>query len=1517
MCLFTHFAAGALVGGATGNVGLAVIAGLVSHLPLDALPHYDFPDWRVELLGGLVALAVLLLFPFATWPAVAGGLAGMVPDLENLLQKLGRLSRRRFVFPSHTGLIPHGPEVGRGNLAWQAVLAVGCFLGLALISPAPASARPGEPVGGRAGDAPQAVIDMPEATLLSSETAATRLQVRFPVRQAPEDWRLVDPGRIEWTLKGTEPVDAEGNPLPIPPAHLVNVAVPTERAVGVRVVAFSWWREPARPVDPASLVEVSPPAIFRGVPLVTLAVNPETAGGGVLAAVTVEIQHAPAGRPAEFLRAAADRSGGSRTRLLVPANVLNQDLFRALRSGARAWWAARPTRADLSPHPFELTGNWVRLEVTETGIYRLTGNQLSWLGVSTGAVDPEKLRLFKGGGLPLDTDPEVPDSLQSDRIGLNEVAILVRDGGDGWDIGDDLVFYGFGTDAWRDRLDSDSLPLDHFEHPFASRGVYWLTWQGYGTPDPLPGEPRRVAAAPAPALGAPTVTEFQTRLHLETSGIDDAGTVQDNWLWDNAIYGTRTFSFQVPAAAAGRQAFFVIDTRSIVKRRFGIASYVNQAAGWLNNDSANATHITWTAGQQQDSLRVRVTGWSEDIHSGHNQITLQNNNQPDDDGVTLALALDSFDVLYWAPLTKGAGQLPVVHWGHQVAAPGEEVDLLVAIDDPAADPIHCWDVTRPDSALGLAGTQSGGPEHSLTLGLVRDPTQDRHLVVFNESDLRDVPDRDLHLVTSVRTTVPAAHYVVIHDPRFAAAGQNLALLRSTLLPGVDAYTEPVAVAVSEEEIYDNFSGGQKDPLALRNFLRWLARERPTGPEDPELLFVCFIGDASRDFRNYMGNDPGMQLYDFVPTTLRTRFPLNPHRVGYDTDPYSTDDGLVSFEAPSPTLPLDIPDLATGRLPVSSGSEALAAVERLTAYATAPESGLWRNRLVMVADDLMTPSGPESGGHMRQAEALVDNYIPVNLDVVKLYLADYESPPGTNNKPGARLEAKRLLNEGTTIFHYIGHGSNNVLADEQVMLIDDIYGLGNGQRRGVFLAFSCDVGIYDSPFTQSMAEVFVSQPNGGAIAAICASQVSWSSYNNALSDYFYENLFQGAATSDTIAVGDALLLAKVDMGLYHPSLPWLQNSQRYCLLGDPALLLPHPVTGLVFGAGNPDTLHAGILENVVVDLAGSGIAPGTGVTYDLRVEESRHLLSASNDHWTVYYWLPGSAIFRGSGPATQEPLRIPFKVPTGLNTGEEGRIRVIVETAAGSWSAAGLVPVVQSDIGEVEDETGPEITLSFANGDTVVPAGSLLHAAILDTSGIAIHGTYPRDRIRYAIFPRGGIPEIWIEVQDAFEFDPGSYTTGQVSVSLPADLADGPYVARMHARDMAPTLTNGNVGWDTLSFYVGDEAPSLHETTVTVFPNPTSGPCRLLIYLDNDFGAEAGPYRFRWSIFTLAGKRIVRLPRGESLECPGPGGYAIPWDGLDQQGDEIANGVYLFVLRGSWTGNEGRDFRYTGKLVIMK
>lgn len=1165
---------------------------------------------------------------------------------------------------------------------------------------------------------------------------------------------------------------------------------------------------------------------------------------------------------------------------LAAALILNRDLHAGLATGATRLRAHRQQEASKAraPHPFGLTPRWVRLEVDETAVYSLSGYDLSLLGVSPADVESGTLRLYRGHPTPQPRDPAVAGSWMDDWIGLGEVAVQVRDEDGVWDSGDRLLFYGFGGDVWADRIHPAHGPLVHHEHPYHAGGVYWLTWEPRGGISPLPGEPRRIGPpASATPSGAPPVTLHRARLHLERSFEDVTGRVADNWAWDARILTQRDFAFDLGAVTADSAALFVIDVRCFATR-LTPSETVNQASAWFNEDGAGALTRSWTVRMEEDSLRVRLVGQTGALRGGANRLTLRN----DRSGLAPDLILDSFDLFYWAPLAKPAGgQLAFAHWGAQAPEPGP-VDFQIALASAAT--VQVWDVSDAAAPRRLLGQQSGGA--ALAFGVDRTPEAAAHFVLFTDADLRLPPVRARRYPVDLRATLPGVDYVAIHDPLLAAPAAQLAALRAESLPGV---AQPAAVAVSEETVYDSFSGGAKDPLALRNFLKWAYNR------DGRLRYACLVGDASRDHRNYLNQNPATQNVDLLPTVVRTYFPKRPQiYFGYANLPYATDDGLVCFDAPAGGKPLDIPDLAVGRLTARDAAEAAGMVARIRDLALSPPSGLWRNRVAFVADDLGRGTIPNETEHTAQAEALVNNYLPLSLDVTKLYLVEYEVPPGASYKPQARQDAKRTLSEGVTIFHYIGHGADNTLADEQVFLTEDIYTLTNGPRRGLFLAMSCEVGVYDSPKNQSMAEVFIAQASGGAIASIAASEVSYVAHNNRLSNYFYRALYPERRVDPAVSLGEALLAAKVGIGNDPEAAyvgTWMPNSQRYTLLGDPALALPQPASALQFAAGSADTLRAGGLETVRVDLAAAGLPPGT--PYDLLVQESRANRRVEVPPLT--YWLPGGAVYRGGATTEGSELEFSFRVPTQARYGAHGRVRAIVDGPDGALAGAVTLPVVAAPLPPGADVAGPEISLAFADNRRRVPPGAALRAGISDTSGISVLGSNPSNSILYELDDSN----ILTNVTDAFAFVPGSFTAGQLELSLPADLAQGRHMLRLYASDAL-----GNVGTDTLSFQVvSASVPGFAE--VMLFPNPTPGPCRLLFELSDPMSVE-------WHIHTVSGRRIWS---GRDSLPAGP--QVMTWEGRDADGDEVANGVYLYVLKGRWEGSAGREATRTGQIVIMK
>lgn len=1314
-------------------------------------------------------------------------------------------------------------------------------------------------------------IGEPVWELVASDAAATTVRVVFPVLDAPAaGWSNVDPGRIVWSSPEEYRRGPNDTVTELPRRAFTTLAVPTRARPRPVVVSARWLREPGIPASAGDLVSLGPPSISRGVPLVSVSVMPLAAGGGVLGEMVIRIPHA-ASEPYASRLARKQRSVSGEPEVFAASGVLNRSIYGAL-AGSDLDRAA--AKAAASGHPFGMSDHWLRLEAPATGVYRITGYDTEMLGLSSASVDPSTLRLFQAWAGPLPEDPETAGSWQDGWDGMREVAIRLSDTDGVWSSADTLLFYGVGPDCWRERRDLFGGELEYVEHPYSDRHVYWLTWENPGTSSPHPGTPLRIGGRDAaPGSGEP-LTVHRARRHFEESYNDAHGRVADNWAWDMTLRSLQSYPFSVDHVAADSAAAFRVEIRSTLTHTHASNSACS-ALAWVNDrsDGMGIAEREWTVSQEDDSdAPFLLEAVTDHLAEGENDLYLQRAS-PD---TSPYLLLDSFDVVYWRNLVRDGGALEFVHWGGQMSEPTARVDLRIgSVQDVE---LACWDVTNPLAPIELRGEAAGGV---LAVGVDRSSGTDLHCVAFGDEDHLQPASLTLRSPADLRgTDVSGLDYLLIYPSEFADAARDLADFRGIFLPGVDS---PSSLAVNAREIYDSFGGGVKDPLALRNFIKWVYNHSDSG-DGERLRYVCLFGDSSRDLRNRLN-----QQRDFLPTYVRTMFPnlLN----NYDYEPYATDDHLVSFDNPIYGGKLDTPDISVGRLTVRSAEEARSRVDAIMQYALQPESGAWGNRLVIAADDLETPK-PKYGEtfHIRQAELLSNDYFAPTMDQAKIYLTEYEKEGAV--KPGARRDLRGRLSDGVAFFHYIGHGSDNTLADEQLFITDDVYSLTNGDKRFVFLAFSCDVGIYDSPMRQSMGEIFTSQAEGGAIAAVTASQVSWSFPNNVFSSLIYASLYPDGLVDPDVTLGEAIFAAKQTGG---DDLA-LMNSQRYMLLGDPALALPTPASGLELDEAGSDSLRGGMAERVVAVMSGSGLPSGPGVEYELQVQEAgRNVLHVGAKGDTISYFIPGEIAFRGTGPVEADSLEVSFKVPQQLRFGDRGRMRLTIDAGTSSHAASVEVPVVRSDLGEASDVVGPQVDLGFEDGRYRVKAGTLLVAGIRDSSGINILATNPSNSILLE-FDENGLAT---DVSADFVFDPGSYSEGRLSIPLPADLELGPHRAAVFASDML-----GNVGSDTLSFQMVAATVTAIEGLM-VFPNPTPGSARMVFDLTD-------PMRVQWDLFTVSGRRVRHLERNYDS----PGRQTLYWDGFDQAGDRPANGVYIFVLKGSGAG-DGHVVTETGQLVIMR
>ncbi|NQV02251.1 MAG: hypothetical protein HQ542_06380 [Bacteroidia bacterium] len=118
------------------------------------------------------------------------------------------------------------------------------------------------------------------------------------------------------------------------------------------------------------------------------------------------------------------------------------------------------------------TGKWYKISVQQTGIHRVTYDDLVELGMDPALIIPADIRVYGNGGGML---PEANDQPRIDD--LLENSIVVYDGDDGsFDQGDYFIFYGEAPDVW--LFDDNNKIFSHQKNLYSDFTYYFIlpTW---------------------------------------------------------------------------------------------------------------------------------------------------------------------------------------------------------------------------------------------------------------------------------------------------------------------------------------------------------------------------------------------------------------------------------------------------------------------------------------------------------------------------------------------------------------------------------------------------------------------------------------------------------------------------------------------------------------------------------------------------------------------------------------------------------------------------------------------------------------------------------------------------------------------------------------------------------------------------------------------------------------------------------------------------------------------------------
>lgn len=1015
-------------------------------------------------------------------------------------------------------------------------------------------------------------------------------------------------------------------------------------------------------------------------------------------------------------------------------------------------------------------GHWVKIRVSESGICRMTFDELRRAGI-----DPSNVQVFGYGGAQKEQD-----FTKTNIDDLPQVSIYKGE--------DYILFYVQGPISW--TYNTSSSRFVHTRNTYSDFGYYFLTDDADPVADLQPKE-----------VPTDTPTEITTYPFYQVQDKDSINLIDRTGVLGGGryFYGEqfnanqkRTFSFATPNAIEGESCAIYVDIAANSK-------YTSYFAATLNSANSKSVAITPIPDNYTFGVAgtISLTGTAQ-ADKQQVQLQLQNGNSG-------ALGwLNYIEITTTSALTMTGDYMPV----RTTVNRNTNTPVRFHLSNAAANTM-VWDITDLDTIRPMDVTVTNG--EATWVGMQADGI--REYIAFNPNGSKfvqaqvigTVANQNLHALSNI-------DYIIICPEGYEAEATRLA----------QAHQDKQAITwavVTDQQVYNEFSSGTPDATAYRWMMKMLYDRANNGiGQKPRWLLL--IGHGSFDNRKLLINSGSNLLL-----TYQSKNSLN------EVQAYATDDYFGWLDDKEGTNDRTAKmDIGVGRLPVESIEEARTTIDKIIRYMRNEQAGKWKNQLVYLADDgengLHTETAEVSAEQIRIKNP--------DFVVHKIFLDAYPQEVNASGEsyPLAKNRVLNLLKGGVLFFDYSGHGGYNAITSESILNQKDIENMSN-ENLGFWLFATCNFAQCDGG-KRCAAESAVLNPDGGAIGIFAATRTVYASQNTTLnrsvcdtlfghSDVFHYEMTLGEAMSiGKNGLSDDNRLAYVLLGdpalrLNYPTDYQVQTLTKMDTLN--ALSVQH-VEGRII---DEDSVLVSDF-NGKVDIT----------IYDkMQSIPTRDNDNVGGDQRVVEYNDYPSTIFSGATDVKNGLFNYTFMVPKDIryNFGN-GRI-VYYAVTTDSLETAEAVghchDFIVGGTGSIVavDTMGPEMRI-YLNTPAFVDGGRTyatprFFAELEDEHGINTAGAGIGHDLMLIV---DDDPKQIYVLNDYFTAASNSYQSGLVSYLMEA-LPDGPHSLSFRAWDLLNNSTT-----KSLNFVV--EAgldPSIY--SVTTYPNPvqTEGIVNLIVNYD--------------------------------------------------------------------------------------
>jgi hypothetical protein len=1107
-------------------------------------------------------------------------------------------------------------------------------------------------------------------------------------------------------------------------------------------------------------------------------------------------------------------------------------------------------------------GEWYKIEIEETGMYKLDYNYFHNQNIVVN--DINSIRLYGNGGIAI---PDSPDTNTYPRPNtLLEIPCLIVDENfDGVFNQDDyVVFYGRGVRRW---IYNGGGSFQHIIHPYTKKNYYFFTFnQGIGRGmDTISGLKNN------PDIDS--LSNFQEKIFVEQerynllnsgrkwvgklfSGTDNIDTYYNSLpgLVDSLAIRYR-FNFLHRSVSVDYLNIYENGQRlygpMLLPRRTSLTDDIMKS--YADNVIANATR---NGGVPNDASVVRIQ--------------IENSSQ---DSKTW---LDSFEIFYQRRFEAGGNEDVLLFTTADLNG-----SVLYRVANLSSE-IRAFDVTIHDSVKQITQLEF---DPLCTFQLQQQSGKIREIAVVGKNGYK-IPPAALRIDNSnlhgVQTPV---NFIIISPKEFIPEANRLKSLR-------ESHDSLYTIVVDIDQIFNEFSGGIPDPLAIREFLRYTQNNWIYITPTMDTIcpgYVLLFGWGHYDFKNWTTSQR-----NWIP-------PYEPEESLVLNTSYPCDDQFVILDSSN------LPAIPIGRLPARSLNEAAVIVNKIISYETTASVDPWRNRITYVADDGKTSYGDDGNQYTIPSENLAEIHTSKNFEKIKIYIVEYPTVNGASGrrKPDANKAIVDMMNTGTLITNFIGHGSSRLWAHEAIFTReDDLPKLTNRDRLTFVVAATCSYGLYDDFKERSAAEQLITMEQGGAIAGVSAARAVYNDRNVSLNTSLYDNLLRKNTDGDYRRLGDAWLLAKRS----NYSAYIRDNTRKFHLFGDPTLRLLAPRDSVSIDSVDGRSLND---STVVIEALGHINIAGTMQQKDgspmtsfngkglLRLFDSKKDISIHEGIWDYNFSVNGSQLYSGEVSINSGQFSATIPIPKDVTFGKNARMSIY--TSNDQTDGVGYtenIMISGVDTTAAIDTVGPYVSIylddySFRTGN-VVKSNPILIVRLEDESGINTSTIGVGHQLSATI----SNPERNIDLSSYYHSFRDTYKSGEARYQM-NDLIDGKYTLRVKAWDIQNNSSEAEI------FFEVSATDDLVMLNVLNYPNPFSNSTTFTFQRNTTELIDV-----EVKIYTVTGRLIYILKKNTTERF-----VKIPWDGRDNEGSYLANGIYFYKLIVSSQINQ-RSCETIGKMAVV-